>query len=219
MTRQLHVQISWRVFYVRMALMYLCLMFQIGDVIVSEEILEKQFVCDLSRCKGACCVEGDAGAPVTSEEAKIMEDIFEDVKPFLRPEGVAAIQKHGTTVTDPSDGELVTPLVNGAECAYVIFDEKGITKCGIEKAWESGAVDFRKPISCHLYPVRIAQYSDFEAVNYHKWEICSPACDLGASLQVPVYKFLKDSLITKYGSEWYLELEEVAKAWKEQKRS
>lgn len=192
-------------------------MFQIGDVIVSEEILEEQFVCDLTRCKGACCVEGDAGAPVTSEEADILDEIFEDVKPYLRTEGVAAIEKQGTSVNDPSDGELVTPLVNGAECAYVIFDEKGTTKCGIEKAWEQGAVDFRKPISCHLYPVRIAQYPDFEAVNYHKWKICSPACDLGASLQVPVYKFLKDSLITKYGKEWYHELEEVANAWKSQK--
>jgi hypothetical protein len=161
-------------------------------------------------------VEGDSGAPVEEAEAKILEEIFLKVKPFLRPEGIKAIEEQGTSVTD-WDGELVTPLVKGKECAYVIFDEKGITKCGIEKAWEAGAVDFQKPVSCHLYPVRITPYRDFDAVNYHKWNICSPACTLGKELEVPVYKFLEAPLIRKYGAEWYGELEGVADALKKQK--
>lgn len=188
-------------------------MISIGDALVSEDILEKEFVCDLSKCKGACCVEGDAGAPLEKDEVGILEEIFEDVKPYLRPEGVKAIEEQGTSVIDPSDGEYVTPLVNGAECAYVIFDDKGITKCGIEKAWEEGKVQWRKPVSCHLYPIRIDRYSSYDAVNYHKWQICSPACDLGAQLKVPVYKFTKDALIRKYGPAWYSDLEEVAEVW------
>ena len=192
-------------------------MIELGRTIISEDILEKEFVCNLSACKGACCVEGDAGAPVDEAEAKILEDIFPKVKPFLRPEGVAAIEQQGTSVTD-WDGELVTPLVKGKECAYVIFDEKGITKCGIEKAWEAGAVDFQKPVSCHLYPVRITVYKDFDAVNYHKWNVCSPACSLGKELEVPVYKFLKGALTRKYGEAWYGELEALAESWKQSKK-
>lgn len=192
-------------------------MIELGRTIISEDILEKEFVCNLSACKGACCVEGDAGAPVDEAEAKILEDIFPKVKPFLRPEGVAAIEQQGTSVTD-WDGELVTPLVKGKECAYVIFDEKGITKCGIEKAWEAGAVDFQKPVSCHLYPVRITVYKDFDAVNYHKWNVCSPACTLGKELEVPVYKFLKGALTRKYGEAWYGELDELAESWKQSKK-
>lgn len=188
-------------------------MISIGEALVSEDLLEKEFVCDLSKCKGACCVEGDAGAPLEKEEVKILENIFEDVKPYLRPEGAKAIEDLGTSVIDPQDNEPVTPLVNGAECAYVIFDEKGISKCGIEKAWEAGAVNFRKPVSCHLYPVRIDNYPAYDAVNYHRWQICAPACELGRQLQVPVYKFVKDGLVRKYGPEWYSELEEVAEVW------
>lgn len=188
-------------------------MISIQNSLVSEDLLEKQFVCDLSACKGACCVEGDAGAPLEDSEMLILEEIFEDVKPFLRPEGVKAIEEQGTSVQDPVDDEWVTPLVNGAECAYVIFDEKGVTKCGIEKAWEQGAVNFRKPVSCHLYPVRITSYAAYDAVNYHKWQICNPACSLGEQLKVPVYKFVKDALIRKYGPEWYKEMEEVGEHW------
>ena len=129
----------------------------------------------------------------------------------MRPEGIAAIKKQGTSVQD-WDGEMVTPLVNDKECAYVIFDEKGITKCGIEKAWEDGVIDFKKPISCHLYPIRITYYRDFDALNYHKWDICSPACTLGAELKVPVYRFLKDALIRKYGEDWYAEIEGIDEA-------
>lgn len=188
-------------------------MISIGDALVSEDILEKEFVCDLSKCNGACCVEGDAGAPLDEREVQKLEDIYEDVKPYLRPEGVRAIERQGTSVIDGSDGESVTPLVNGAECAYVIIDEKGTTKCGIEKAWEEGKVDWQKPVSCHLYPIRIDSYPSYDAVNYHKWQICAPACDLGAQLKVPVYKFTRDALIRKYGNAWYQELEEVADLW------
>jgi len=187
-------------------------MIQLGDTLLSEDILEKEFVCNLSKCKGACCVEGDAGAPLEDDEAKILERIFGDLKPYLRKEGIQSIKENGTWIVG-DDGEKETPLVAGKECAYVVFDEQGITKCGIEQAWADGKVDFRKPVSCHLYPIRIKQYSTFSAVNYHKWPICSDACTLGKELQVPVYKFVKDALIRKYGSEWYLELETIANSW------
>lgn len=186
-------------------------MISIGDAIVSSEILEEAFVCDLSKCKGACCVGGDAGAPLNEEEASLLDDLYDEVKPYLRPEGIKAIESQGKFVMG-QDGELETPLVNNEECAYVIF-EGGITKCGIEKAHEDGVVDYKKPISCHLYPIRIQKYSSFEAVNYERWDICAPACDLGASLKVPIYAFLKEPLIRKYGPDWYGELEEVAKHW------
>ncbi len=192
---------------------YLCRMIAIDDTLISEEILEKAFVCDLSKCKGACCVEGDAGAPLEKEEKLILEQGYSAVKPYLRKEGIAAIESQGKAVVDPNDGEFVTPLVNGAECAYVIFDEKGVTKCGIEKAWEEGATSFRKPVSCHLYPIRISKYPSFDAVNYHKWQICAPACSLGAQLKVPVYQFAKDALVRKYGEDWFKQLEIVAENW------
>jgi hypothetical protein len=188
-------------------------MIAIDETLISEDLLEKQFVCDLTRCKGACCVEGDAGAPLEHSETITLETEYEAIKPFLRKEGIAAIEAEGTSVIDPADDEPVTPLVNDAECAYVIFDESGTTKCGIEQAWEAGATTFRKPVSCHLYPVRIQKYPAYDAVNYHKWQICAPACSLGESLQVPVYKFLKDALIRKYGPEWYTQLEYTAENW------
>lgn len=191
-------------------------MIQIDDKLISEDIFAEQFVCNLTRCKGACCVEGDAGAPLEKGETKILDEIFEQVKPYLRPEGVEAIEQQGTWTTDPLDGDYVTPLVEGGECAYVIFDEKGVTKCGIEKAYENGAVSWQKPISCHLYPIRVTEYSEFSALNYHEWPICSPACDLGKELQVPVYKFLKSPLTRKYGEEFYTTLEEAAEEWEKQ---
>ncbi|MAP81785.1 MAG: hypothetical protein CL526_11930 [Aequorivita sp.] len=189
-------------------------MFQLGKTIVSEDIIEKDFVCNLNACKGACCIEGEAGAPVTAEEAPILESIYPKVKPFLRAEGIAAIEKHGTYITT-SNKELETPLVEGKECAYVTFTDHGIASCGIEDAYNAGAlteetVDFIKPISCHLYPVRVQAYSEFSAVNYHRWPICDDACTLGKELQVPVYKFVKTALIRKFGENWYNQLEKVA---------
>ncbi len=191
-------------------------MIQIEDKLISEDIFSQEFVCNLSKCKGACCVEGDVGAPLDKEETKILDEIFEKVKPYLRPEGVKAIEEQGTWTVDPMDGDFVTPMVNGAECAYVIFEEKGITKCGIEKAYEDGAVNWQKPISCHLYPIRITEYSEFSALNYHEWPICAPACELGKELQVPVYKFLKTPLIRKYGEEFYTTLSEAAEEWEKE---
>lgn len=188
-------------------------MIQIENKLISEDIFSEEFVCNLSKCKGICCVEGDAGAPLENAEAQILEDIYDKVKPYLTPQGIEAIEKQGKWEIDPADGEYVTPLINGGACAYVIYDEKGYTKCAIEKAYEEGAVDWQKPISCHLYPIRITEYSDFDALNYHEWNVCSDACSLGKELQVPVYKFLKTPLIRKYGEQFYTHLSDAAEEW------
>jgi len=180
-------------------------MIAIDNTIVSEHLLEKKFVCDLNACKGECCVQGESGAPLDEEEIAILEDIWDEVKPYLPKDGVKAIEKQGVFVID-SDGDYTTPLVKGKHCAFTIFDD-GIAKCGIEQAYYDKKIDWKKPISCHLYPVRITKYKDYEAVNYHKWDICKPACECGAKLDVPVYKFLKEPLIRKYGKDWYKQLE------------
>lgn len=187
-------------------------MFQLNKTIISEEILEKEFVCNLSACKGACCVDGDAGAPLDEDETKILAEIFPKVKPFLRPEGIAAIEVQGTHVVSDFD-ELETPLIDGKDCAYVIFDGK-TALCGIEQAYNEGIVDWKKPVSCHLYPIRVKEYSDFAAVNYHKWHICTDACALGEELSVPVYKFVKEALVRKFGQQWFDELDKVAQEMK-----
>ncbi|UNY99576.1 DUF3109 family protein [Zhouia spongiae] len=184
-------------------------MFQLGKTIVSEEIIENDFVCNISACKGACCVDGEAGAPLEDEETKILDEIYDKVRPYLRAESIAVIEEQGTFVKG-LDGEWETPLVNGAECVYVTFNDDGVAMCGIEQAHKDGEVDWKKPVSCELYPVRVKQYSEFSAVNYHKWHICDDACTLGKELQVPVYKFVKNALIRKFGAEWYNELEAVA---------
>ncbi|MEO0527212.1 MAG: DUF3109 family protein [Bacteroidota bacterium] len=184
-------------------------MFQLGKTIVSEEIIEQDFVCNLNACKGACCVDGEAGAPLEEKETEILVDIYQKVKPFLRKEGIGVIEDVGAFVKG-EDGEWETPLVNGSECAYVVFSDNGTAKCGIEEAYNAGAVTWKKPVSCHLYPVRIREYTELTAVNYHKWEICDPACSLGSELKVPIYKFVKEALIRKFGKPWYAELEQVA---------
>jgi len=181
-------------------------MLLIENKLISEDLFDKHFVCDLSACKGACCVEGESGAPLEEEELSILDDIFEEVKPFLREEGALAIEEQGKYIQD-SDGDWVTPLREGKECAYTIFDEKGIAGCGIEKAFFAGETTFRKPISCHLYPIRTKQLSEYEAMNYHQWPICAPACECGSKLQMPIYKFCKDAIIRKYGEEFYAQLE------------
>jgi hypothetical protein len=184
-------------------------MLAIGNTLVSEDVIEKQFVCDLNACKGACCVKGDYGAPLEKEELPILEEIYEKVKPYLTEAGIQAIEKQGKYLLYEKK-EWVTPLIKGKECAYTIF-EKGVAKCGIEKAYYEGKIKWKKPISCHLYPIRINRHrSGVDAINYDRWNICNPACKLGASLKVPVFKFLKDSLIRKYGEDWYMELELAA---------
>ena len=190
-------------------------MIQIDDKLISEELFSEEFVCNLAKCKGICCVEGDAGAPLDEDETKILDEIYPKVKSYLRPEGIQAIEEQGTYTLD-FEGDLVTPLVNNAECAYVIFDEKGYTKCAIEKAYEEGVIDWQKPISCHLYPIRITEYSNFSAINYHEWNICSDACTLGKELGVKVYQFLKKPLIRKYGEEFYQTLSEAAEEWEKE---
>ena len=186
-------------------------MFQLGKTIVSEDILGKDFVCNLSACKGACCVDGDAGAPLSKEETAILESIYPQIKPFLRPEGIAAIEAQGSWAIG-AEGELETPLIENRDCAYVIYD--GPTAlCGIEQAYNQGVVSWKKPVSCHLYPIRVKDFTEFAAVNYDKWDICSDACELGKELQVPVYKFVKEALIRRFGIDWYTELEQVAEEW------
>ena len=190
-------------------------MIQIDDKLISEDLFSEEFVCNLAKCKGICCVEGDAGAPLDEEETRILDEIYPKIKPYLRPEGIQAIEEQGTYTLD-FEGDLVTPLVNNAECAYVIFDEKGYTKCAIEKAYEDGVIDWQKPISCHLYPIRIKEYSNFSAINYHEWDICSDACTLGKELGVKVYQFLKKPLIRKYGEDFYQTLSEAAEEWEKE---
>jgi len=180
-------------------------MILIGDTVISDEIRDSFFVCDLGKCKGACCVEGDLGAPLEEDELEVLEQVLPDVKPYLSQEGIREIEKQGAYIKD-YEGDFSTPTLNGRECAYAVYDKKGILQCGIEKAWQDGKIPFRKPISCHLYPVRISSYDQYDAVNYDQWHICSDACTLGKTLQVPLYIFLKEALIRKYGEQWYEEL-------------
>ena len=186
----------------------------IGQTLVSEELLEEQFVCDLNACKGACCIEGESGAPLEQDELLKLEDSLEAARPYMRAEGIAVVDAEGPYTVD-DDGDFVTSLVGKhGECAFVTFDEKGIAKCSLEQAYNDGRTSWKKPISCHLYPIRLAQLKEYVAVNYHRWQVCEPACACGKSLKVPVYKFLKEPLIRRFGVAWYSELEEVAVAWK-----
>jgi hypothetical protein len=187
-------------------------MIAVGNKLVSEDVLEKKFVCDLNACKGACCVQGDSGAPLSDEEASLLEEEWENIKPYIPSDGLDAVEKDGNFVID-IDGDVVTPLVNGKHCAYTVFQKDGTASCGIELAWKEGKTSFRKPISCHLYPIRIKELADYDAVNYHEWDVCKPACACGEQLKVPVYKFLKDALIRKYGEVWYLALCDIASAY------
>ncbi len=185
-------------------------MIAIDNVLLSDEIVEEQFVCDLDKCKGGCCVDGDCGAPLTDEETKIIADIYPKIKQSLTAEYIGEIERQGTHVMDDQYGP-VTPTVNGGICVYGITDELGVVKCGIEKAWREGKVTFRKPISCHLFPIRVIEHPGYEALNYEPREtLCRPACKLGKQLKVPVYKFLKDALVRKYGEEFYEALDAVA---------
>lgn len=178
----------------------------VGNAYLSDDIVEKQFVCDLLKCKGACCVEGDSGAPLDANELPIFEEIYEKVKPYMTLAGQQVVEQQGVYVID-SDGDYTTPTIEDRECAYAIYDDAGILKCAVEQAYLAGDTTYHKPISCHLYPIRITAYEQFDAVNYDRWDICSPACSNGEALKVPVYKFLKNPLIRKYGIEWYRELE------------
>jgi hypothetical protein len=180
-------------------------MILIENTCISDDIEDQQFVCNLDKCKGACCVEGDSGAPLDEGELAILDEIYPQVEPYLTEAGKAVIAKEGTYTKD-WDGDFVTPIINGKECAYAIYDKKGILKCAIEEAYNDGKITYKKPISCHLYPIRVTKYEQYHALNYDRWEICSPACSLGQELKVPVYKFLKEPLIRAYGEDWYRQL-------------
>jgi hypothetical protein len=188
-------------------------MFQIGKTLVSEDLIEKDFVCNISACKGECCIDGDAGAPLDEDELQKMEEVYPVVKPYLSEESIKAIDKQGIYVKG-EDGDWETPLLNGQACVYVIYDDNNTAKCAIEEAYNKGEVSWKKPVSCHLYPIRVKSFSKYSAVNYDKWDICSDACSLGKELQVPVFKFVKEALVRKFGQPWYDELELVAEEWK-----
>jgi hypothetical protein len=182
-------------------------MIVVENTLISELIAEKKFVCDLSICKGECCVAGDAGAPLEESEVPVLEKYYPDYKEYLTEQGIKTISKHGFFELD-DDNDYLTPLVREEKyCAYAYFDGE-IAKCAIEKAFNEGKIDFKKPISCHLYPIRITAFKDVDALNYHDWDVCQSACKQGEKLNVPVYKFLKEPLQRKYGKEWYEALEE-----------
>jgi len=186
-------------------------MIAIDKTLISEDLFDKKFVCDLNACKGACCVAGDSGAPLDKDELPLLDAVLEKVKPYMVKKGIKAVEKFGTYVVD-SDGDYTTTLVSdGAECAFVFFDKNKIAKCAIEQAYAEGKIAWQKPISCHLYPIRITKTKSYDAVNYSKWDVCKPACACGEKLDVPVYKFLKAPLIRKYGKGWYKQLEQSAK--------
>ena len=184
-------------------------MIEIGKALVSFDVLQKKFCCNLDACKGACCVAGDAGAPLTLEEAGDLEDNLDELSPYLSGEGLLSVIEQGAFVYD-ADGEIVTPLINNKECAYAFFEE-GIAYCAVERAYRDGLVFFHKPLSCHLYPIRIKDFDGFDAVNFDTWDICKPACEEGLRLDLPVYLFVKDALIRKYGEEWFEQLDYAAR--------
>lgn len=191
-------------------------MIQIDDTIIAMDIIEEKFLCDLSACKGECCVEGDSGAPLEKEEVKILEDILPLVWNDLSAEAQRIIKEQGVAYKD-SDGDMVTSIVNGKDCVFTYYDENGICKCAVEKAYKDGKTDFYKPISCHLYPIRLEKYRNFTAVNYHRWRVCKAAVVLGEKKGLRIFQFLKDPLIRRFGELWYNELASVAEELEKQK--
>lgn len=187
-------------------------MLQIKDTLVSLDLVEKFFVCDLDACLGACCIEGDAGAPVTKEEADKLESVWKEVEPELSPRSIEAIREDGVAYLDP-DGDLVTQIVDGKDCVFTCYAPGGKCLCALEKARREGKIADVKPISCRLYPVRVKKYDGFTAVNFHKWKICRPAEVNGRKLGIRAYEFLKEPLIARFGKEWYDELALTAKEW------
>jgi hypothetical protein len=185
-------------------------MIEIGRAIVCLDLFIEHFACNLSVCRGACCIEGDSGAPLTDKEAVLIGTEYINFVDFLPDSHRSEIEKQGFSLID-SDGDLVTPLVNNQQCAYSFYDDQGILKCAIEKAFFDGKTNFRKPVSCHLFPVRISEYRHFDAVNYQKIEICQSGRECGQHNRIPLYQFLKEPFIRKYGEEWYIELENLAR--------
>ena len=188
-------------------------MIAIDNILVSDEIISEQFVCDLNKCKGGCCVDGDAGAPLADDELQKLNEVYNAVLPYLTEESKMELKRQGKYVYDREFG-WVTPTIASKVCVYGITDKNGIVKCGIEQAYNDGKVKWKKPISCHLFPIRIqkSKNNQTDYVNYEPREdLCQSACSLGKKLKVPVYIFLKDALIRKYGTEFYESLEATAK--------
>lgn len=185
----------------------------IGNTLISEDVFDQEFICNLSACKGACCVEGDSGAPVTLDEKAKIESELKKIKPYLTQESLTAIEKTACFEKD-EDEEWVTTCLPSGECNFSFRNESGVLSCGIEQSFLAGESKIRKPISCYLYPIRVSKVGDYEALNYHKWDICSAACSLGKQEKVAVYQFLKGPLIDRFGEDWYQELCEVAEAFK-----
>lgn len=184
----------------------------IEDVLISDAVVEEQFICNLNACKGACCWEGDYGAPLEEEELIILKQIYKDVAPFLTEAGRQVIETEGVYTYFEDAEDYGTPLINGGACAYMTRDEQGVAQCGIEQAYRAGTTDFPKPVSCHLYPIRITPKSEhqMETMNYDRWDICSAACALGKEHQMPVYRFVKEALIRKYGEAFFEALDATA---------
>ncbi|MCM1292896.1 MAG: DUF3109 family protein [Bacteroides sp.] len=187
-------------------------MLQIKDALVSLDLAEEFFICDLSKCLGECCIEGDAGAPVTDEERQKLEEILPVVWDDLLPSAQARIKEAGVTYID-EEGDLVTQIVDGRNCVFTTYGTDGMCLCAIDKAYREGRCDFRKPISCYLYPLRLTEYPTFTAVNYHRWKICKCALALGRKEGVRLYQFMREPLIERFGQEWYDELCEACEAY------
>jgi Protein of unknown function (DUF3109). len=194
-------------------------MIVVQDKLVSDDVVEEHFICDLNACKGACCWEGDFGAPLEESERDVLESIREKLRPFLTEEGNRALDEQGAHTWFEGMGQSGTPLINGGACAYMTTDALGVAQCGIELAWRAGEVDFQKPVSCHLYPIRVEKFEHFdaEALNYDRWHICHAACALGKKEKMPVYRFLKGAIVRKYGQAFYDELDGAAEFLKTQK--
>jgi len=192
----------------------------IDDKVIDPAIFEKEFVCNLDACKGACCWEGDYGAPLEAEEIETLRQIYPTLKPYLSEEGIAAIEENGVATYVPEEKDYGTTLIENGACAFLTFDDNGMALCGIEKAYNEGKVDFWKPISCHLYPIRVEKTaSHFYKMEYDRWEICSAACTKGEELGVKVYEFAKDPLIRAYGIEFYQKMKGMAEHLDKQKKS
>lgn len=185
----------------------------IGDILVSDELVEEQFVCNLAACKGACCWEGDFGAPLEPAELATLDRIYADVAPYMSPAGREVVEREGRYVTYPDTDSPGTPLVAGGPCAYMTLNRNGVAQCAIERAYLDGKTDYRKPISCHLYPIRVKRNpeANYEALNYDRWDICAAACTKGEREKVAVYEFAKEALVRAYGAEFYEALDEAAK--------
>ncbi|MDR3046279.1 MAG: DUF3109 family protein [Bacteroidales bacterium] len=181
----------------------------IDNVLVSEMLIEECFCCDIAQCQGSCCIEGDTGAPLDPLEISDLENYYPDYKKYLTQNGIHKLEEEGLFDYD-AEGNFVTPLLEDEACAYICYDN-GIAHCAIEKAFRNGEIEFQKPISCHLYPIRILQLPDYEALNYHRWFVCTPAVIRGKSLNLPVYQFLKEPLLRKYGEDWFRKLEKSVK--------